>query len=128
MNKSDMHMYSHTLLRVVIGLLFVIQGYRKFTNPDGVVAMLTGIGFPLATFFAWILLLSELVFGALILVGFKIKYTAWPLAFILLVAELTVVMPGQGILSVNSFFHVISIAALVVLATAGQTKWAISKN
>jgi len=128
MNKSETHMYAHTLLRVVLGLLFVFQGYRKLMNPEGVVSMLTGIGFPIPMVFAWILLLSELIFGALLLIGFKVKYTAWPLAFILLVAEITVVIPWQGLTSVNSFFHVISIIALIALATAGPTKWSVSKN
>ena len=128
MNKSEMHMLGHTLLRVTLGLLFIFAGYGKFVNPEGVVGMLTGIGFVAPTFFAWVLLLSELIFGALILIGFKVRYTAWPLAFILLVAEITVVIPGQGISSTSSFFHLISIAGLITVALTGPGKWALSKN
>ena len=128
MNKSEMHMLGHTLLRVTLGLLFIFAGYGKFANPEGVVGMLTGIGFIAPTFFAWVLLLSELIFGALILIGFKVRYTAWPLAFILLVAEITVVIPGQGISSTGSFFHLISIAGLITVALTGPGKWALSKN
>ena len=127
MNKSEIHMLGHTLLRVTLGLLFVLSGYRKFINPDGVAGMLTGIGFPLVTFFAWVLILSELVFGLLILVGFKVRYTAWPLAFVLLVAEITVVLPN-GFWSTNSFFHLIAIAGLVTIALTGPGKWALDKN
>ena len=94
MNKSDRHMFGHTLLRVTLGLLFAIAGYKKLMNPEGVVGMLTGIGFIVPTFFAWILILSELIFGVLVFVGYKTKYTAWPLAFIMLVAETTVVAPS----------------------------------
>jgi len=128
MNKSEMHVFSHTLLRIFIGLMFVVAGYKKFMNPEGVVGMLTGIGFPAVTFFTWVLLLSELIFGLLILVGFKVRYTAWPLALILLVAEASVVVPNQGILSTSSFFHIISIVALITIASFGPGKWAISKN
>ena len=130
MNKSDMHMFSHTLLRVVLGLMFVIAGYKKFTSPEGVVGMVSGLIFPLSTFptfFAWVLILSELVFGALIIVGWKVKYTAWPLAFIMLVAEVTVVAP-KGFWTSNSFFHLMAIVGLAILAFGGPGKWALSKN
>ena len=126
--SKDTHMIGHTLLRVMLGLLFVVAGYGKFSNPQGVVGLLTGIGFFAPTFFAWVLLLSVLVFGALILIGFKVRYTAWPLAFILLIAELTVVIPNQGILSTPSFFHLVSIAGLATIALTGPGKWAVGRN
>lgn len=125
--RSQYHMYGHTLLRVTIGLLFVIMGYSKLTNPAGIIGMLGNIGFPAATFFGWLLLLSELVFGVLILVGYKVRYTAWPLAIILAVAALTVIIPGEGVGSASAFFHYISIAALISLAWTGPGEWAISK-
>lgn len=126
--RAQYHMYGHSLLRVTIGLLFLIMGYNKLTNPGGIIGMLGNIGFPAATFFGWLLLLSELIFGALILVGYKIKYTTWPLAIILVVAVLTVVIPGEGIGSASAFFHYISIAALISLAWTGPGEWAISET
>ncbi len=128
MNKSDKHMLGHTLLRVVIGILFLQAGINKFANPDGVVGMLTGIGFPAPVFFAWILLLSEIIFGALILVGYKVKYTAWPLVIIFLVALGTVVIPSGGISSNNALFHIITIAGLITIALTGPGKWALDKS
>ncbi|MEK6912732.1 MAG: DoxX family protein [Nanoarchaeota archaeon] len=127
MNKSDRHMFGHTLLRVTLGLLFAIAGYKKLMNPEGVVGMLTGIGFIVPTFFAWILILSELIFGVLVFVGYKTKYTAWPLAFIMLVAETTVVAPS-GFWGSNSFFHLITIAGLATIALTGPGKWALSRD
>lgn len=125
--RSQYHMYGHTLLRITIGLLFVIMGISKLTNPSGIIGMLGDVGFPAATFFGWLLLLSELIFGALIFVGYKVRYTAWPLAIILAVAVLTVVIPGEGIGSPSAFFHYISIAALISLAWTGPGEWAISE-
>lgn len=126
--RSNYHMYGHTLLRVIIGLLFLIMGYNKLINPSGIIGMLGNIGFPAATFFGWLLLLSELVFGALILIGYKVRYTAWPLAIILFVAVFTVVIPGEGASSASAFFHYISIAALISLAWTGPGEWAVSKT
>ncbi|MEK6843951.1 MAG: DoxX family protein, partial [Nanoarchaeota archaeon] len=77
---------------------------------------------------AWILILSEAIFGALILVGYKVKYTAWPLAFVLLIAEILVVIPNGGIGSSNSFFHLIGIAGLITIALTGPGKWALTKK
>ena len=128
--RSKHHMYGHTLLRVTIGLLFVVSGFNKLMNPDGVTGMLGGIGFPTPIIFAWILILSELIFGALVLVGFRIKYTAWPLAIVLIVATATVVIPNpqQGWLSTNAFFHYISTAGLISLALTGPGAYAATKR
>jgi len=128
MTKGEMHMLGHTLLRVVIGLMFVFAGFAKVTGIEGVVGLLTGIGFPVATFFAWILALSELIFGALIFIGFRTKYTTWPLAFVLFVAWMTVVIPSDGISSTNSFFHLTAIAGLITIALTGPGKYALTKQ
>jgi len=128
MSSSNNHMLGHSLLRLTMGILFLVQGIRKFQNPDGVVGMLTGIGFPIPLVFTWILILSEIIFGALILIGYKVKYTAWPLVIILLVATLTVVLPSGGFNSVNFYFHLISIAGLITIALTGPGKWAITKS
>ncbi|PIY81432.1 hypothetical protein COY00_00575 [Candidatus Pacearchaeota archaeon CG_4_10_14_0_2_um_filter_35_33] len=125
--RSQYHMYGHTLIRMTVGLLFVIMGFSKLKNPSGIIGMLGNIGFPAATFFGWLLLLSELIFGALILVGYKVKYTAWPLAIILVVAVLTVTIPNEGISSATAFFHYISIAALISLAWTGPGELAVSE-
>ncbi len=128
MSNSDNHLLGHFLLRLTVGILFLVQGIGKFQNPNGVTTMLTGIGFPIPLVFAWILILSEIIFGALILIGYKVKYTAWPLAIILLVATLTVVIPSGGFNSVNFYFHLISIAGLITIALTGPGKWAVSKS
>ena len=120
-------MLGHTLLRVTIGLLFFVMGFRKLMNPEMIIGMLSGLGFPGASFFGWILVLSELTFGAFIFLGYKVKYTAWPLAFILAVAAFTVTIPNEGFGSPNSFFHYIGIAGLVTIALTGPGKWALSK-
>lgn len=128
MATKDMQMIGHTLLRVFIGLMFVLAGFKKVTGIDGVTGMLSGLGFPAAVFFAWVLALAELVLGLFVFAGFKTKYAAWPLAFVLLVAEVLVVIPGAGIASSNSFFHLIAIAGLVTIALTGPGKWAITKE
>jgi uncharacterized membrane protein YphA (DoxX/SURF4 family) len=125
-SDSEKHMIGHTLLRVSIGLLFLIAGIGKFMDPTKIIGMLGGLGFPAESFFGWLLILSEGVFGALILIGYKVKKTAWPLAIILAVAWILVTVPNSGITSSNSFFHLIGISGLVTIALTGPGKWAIS--
>lgn len=129
MSDSNNHMIGHTLLRVAIGLLFLIAGINKFNNPDMIIGMLSGLSFPAATFFGWLLILVEVIFGALVLIGYKVKYTAWPLAIVLAVAWILVAGPNSegGILSNNSFFHLIGIAGCITIALTGPGKWAVSK-
>ena len=122
---TNKHLIGHTLLRVTIGVLFLIMGFSKLQDPSGIIGMLGGLGFPIAAFFGWTLLLSEIVFGALILVGYRVRKTSWPLAIILAIAWITVVIPTDGITSPNSFFHLIGISGLVTIALSGAGKWAI---
>ena len=128
MSETGNHMLGHTLLRVVIGLLFVVSGIKKMLAPDMVIGMLGNLGFPIAPFFAWVLILSEALFGAFVLVGYKVKYTAWPLAIVLIIAEILVVIPNGGVGSTNSFFHLIGIAGLITIALTGPGKWALTKK
>ncbi len=78
--------------RVLLGLVMLVPGLLKLfvIKPSAVVGMLSGIGFPVATFFAWVLILSEIVFGIAILASWKLKYTVWPPVIIMLVAAFTV--------------------------------------
>ena len=128
MKDRELHLLGHTLLRVTLGLMFAIAGFNKVMGIDGVTGMLSGLGFPVPLFFAWILALSELVFGALIFLGFQTRYTTWPLAFVLLVAEILVVIPNSGIASSNSFLHLIAVAGLVTIALTGPGKWVVTKQ
>lgn len=76
---------------ILLGLLMLVPGVLKLfvIKPAGVVGMLTGFGFPAPTFFAWLLIPSEIVFGALVLARWNLKYTTIPPMIIMVVAGLT---------------------------------------
>ena len=84
--------YAGTVNRILLGLVMLIPGLLKLfvLKPAAVVGMLEGIGFPVAAFFAWVLILSEIVFGIAILARWKLEYTVWPPIVIMLVAAFTV--------------------------------------
>ncbi|MEK6953120.1 MAG: DoxX family protein [Nanoarchaeota archaeon] len=122
---------SQFLLRLGLGIMFLFTGISKLLNPSAIIGMLSGLSFPIPTFFGWILLLSEIIFGALVLIGWKVKYTIWPLVIILLVATLTVFVPQIGkdpMAMISVFFHIIGILALISISLSGAGKWAIDKR
>jgi len=122
--------YGLAILRIVAGLLFLLPGIMKLMDPAGITGMLTGLGFPAPSFLAWILLLSEIIFGASLIVGWKTKYTTWPLVIVLLVATLTVALPGaleNPMGWVNVLFHLVGIGALINIFLDGPGAWAVSK-
>lgn len=110
------------VLRIALGLLFIIPGLSKLASPGIIIGMLRDLGFPAAALMGWILLLSEIVFGAAVLAGYKVRTTVWPLAIIMVVAGVTVAIPqiGSNPLAVPmTLFHLVALAGLVSLYFTG---------
>ena len=55
--------YGPTILRIFLGFLFLVPGISKLMNPSGIISMLTGLGFPMATLLK-LLRLSKLLLTA----------------------------------------------------------------
>lgn len=91
--------YVKTLNLVLLGLVMLLPGLMKLfvMKPSAVTAMLTGLGFPIPMFFAWILILSEIIFGIAILARWRLKYTVWPPIIILVIAGLTTTISWQSL-------------------------------
>ena|SRR3989344_336259 len=87
-NTKDLAMKANWLL---LGLVMLVPGLLKLLviKPSAIVGMLSGMGFPAPVFFAWVLILSEIVFGALILAKWKLHYTVIPPMIILVIAAFT---------------------------------------
>ena len=116
------------LLRISLGLLFFLLGIVTVISPEGFVGFIASLGIP--AFFAWLALLSELVFGFAILIGWKTKYTIWPPFIVVLVATIMVQLPGAfDIPSISVFFqHTTLLAALLLIWKYGPGAWAVGKN
>lgn len=128
---KDKAEYGPVILRIVLGLLFLIPGLGKLMNPAGITGMLGNIGFPVAILFAWILILSEIVFGIALLIGWRVKYTVWPLVIVLAVAGLFVALPSLDMSNpgtiINLLWHLVGIGGLITLSLIGPGKYAIDK-
>ena len=111
--------YAPFVLRLGVGGIFVYAGIMKLINPSMVTGMLDNMGFPGAAFWAWLLILVEVLCGASVLLGFKTKWTAIPLAVVMLVVISTTNDVKTG---------VILLAGLGSLWLSGPGKWALSKD
>jgi len=67
----------------------LFNGYYQLSE-GGTGVFLSTLGFPIPALFAWAMILSQLIFGVSVLIGWKLKYTTLPLALILVVAAITV--------------------------------------
>ena len=83
-------MNGNMFLRLSTGLLFLVVGGKKLMSPDFVVNMITNLGFPAPVFFAWLLIIAEVVCGLMLVANFKAKLATYPLMAILVVAIIMV--------------------------------------
>ena len=120
-----------TLLRIPLGLMFVIIGLIKIQDPSGISGFLGSIGFPISMFFAYLMFLTEIIFGLSILIGYKVKYTVWPLVALLFFAVILVIIPSTQFNPASIAvlgMHILSITSLLAIYILGPGKWAISKD
>jgi putative oxidoreductase len=110
-------------LRIGIGGLFLITGIMKIMNPPAIIGMLDNLGFPGPTFWAWLLILAELLCGAAVLTGFRLKWTTIPLAIVMIVA--IAVNLDQIMIPLN---NAVILSALVSLWLSGPGAWALDKR
>ena len=119
--------YGPFVLRVALGLLFIIPGAGKLFNPAAPTSMLAGLGFPAPAFFAWLLIAAEVLGGLALLAGWQVRWAVLPLAVVMLVAIFTVVIPNMNGNPVNLLFHILALAGLTSVYATGPGAWALGK-
>lgn len=117
-------------LRVVTGLIFVLAGYAKLQGIDGFATALAGVGYPIGLTLAWLVALTELVAGAMLVLGIQTRKAAIPLKVIIVFAVITKLFLGGfgGAAWNNVRYDLLLIAALSVLAGYGAGAWSLEKN
>jgi putative oxidoreductase len=82
-------------LRASIGFGFLFHGYAKLSHgPDKFGHILAGLHMPVPDLLAWLTTVTELTGGLAILTGTLVPLAALPMAFVLLVAIVTVHLPN----------------------------------
>ncbi|GIW66314.1 MAG: hypothetical protein KatS3mg095_0212 [Candidatus Parcubacteria bacterium] len=79
------------LVRVAVGLIFIVHGYQKLQMGFGAVTGFLGnIGVPLSQFFGYVLPLVEFIGGLFLIFGFLSRLSALLLSIVMVVAILLV--------------------------------------
>ncbi len=111
-----------TVLRVVVGLIFVAHGAQKLFGEGfgGAAGMMEGLGTPAPALAAVALVLVELVGGAALILGLFTRLAAVPLSFSMLVATLLVHLPNGFFSSGGGIEYTLLLTvACVALALTG---------
>ncbi len=111
------------LLRIGVGLIFVLAGWGKLTGIENVQSFFGNVGIPLAGIMAWVVALVEFVGGLMVLIGYKVKIPSLLLAFIMIVAILTVKLGGDGGFSGMrvDIMLLVSSSAIAILGSGGYS-------
>lgn len=120
MNKQ-LSAYGITLLRIVVGIIFVAHGFQKVSGGglEGTAGFLGSLGIPLPAVAAGLLIATELVGGLALILGLGTRAVALALAFDMLVAILTVHLQGGFFLPKGYEYVLMLLVANVSLALTG---------
>jgi putative oxidoreductase len=112
--------------RVTLGVLFVSTGWGKLHQLDKVTEFFTQLHIPYAAFNATLVSWTELICGALLLIGLASRFAAIPLIITMTVALLTA-KRGElnGLPALFGMVEFTYIALLVVVAIVGPGAFSI---
>lgn len=113
--------YSSTLLRIVMGLIFITHGAARlyYNSVSDFGEYLNSQGFLIGVFLAWVITIGEMVFGSLLAIGYKVKYCVIFHALIVITGIFLIHLPngwfvvGHGANGVE--YSVLILAVLVFL-------------
>jgi putative oxidoreductase len=117
-------------LRVATGLVFFMHGWQKWEGGlTGVTAFLTSLQFPMPALFAVLLVGTEVVGGAALILGAFTRLAAKFTAIVAFVALLTVHV-GKGFFIQNGGYEFILLllAASLMILVVGPGSWSADKK
>jgi putative oxidoreductase len=125
---------AYLLGRIAIGLLFVWSGYVKLAFMEGNIGYMQAYGLPLAALAIWPAALVELIGGAAIALGWKVRWSA--LALIAFTAVATVIFHAYwAVLAdqmLNQQIHFMKniaiVGALLSVSAYGNGRYAIERT
>jgi len=124
---SDLRSWGLTLLRVVVGVIFIMHGWQKLSMGfQNVAAFLGSLGIPLSTLAAVLLTIVELLGGVALILGVFTRYLASLLAIDMLVALILVHIKGGFFAPKGVEFPLLLLTANLNLLLAGAGALSVS--
>jgi len=105
--------YGPILLRIILGIIFVMNGYFALfvLRPGGAANLFTVIGVPLGSALAWYLIVAHVAGGLMMIVGLKTRWAA--------IANLPIILIALVLLHVHQGFFM---TGTIVDAAAGTAR------
>ncbi|MDZ7756934.1 DoxX family protein [Rhodohalobacter sp.] len=113
------------LLRIGVGLVFVVAGWGKLNGIEGVQGFFGNLGIPMAGIMAWVVALVEFVGGLMVLVGAKARIPNLLLAIIMVVAIFTTKLGDFDISSADVRVDILMLLITLSLALMGSGKYSV---
>lgn len=112
------------LMRLCIGGIFLYAGWMKLNDMETVVGMFAQMGYVMPAFWAYLVAIVEAVGGGLMILGICTRISAILLAAIMVVALVTVHIPG-GKFDAGTQLVVTLLAGNLLLSATGGGMWRI---
>lgn len=126
--------WAYALGRVLLALLFLWSGYGKLMNPAGTAGYMKSFGLPLPEVLVWVALLVELAGGAMLVLGYKVRWAALALIVFTVIASFVfhafwAVPPAQAMgQQINFMKNIAIIGGLLALLAHGSGRYAIERS
>jgi len=108
------------LIRVGVGLIFINHGWMKLNNVAATVTFMGGLGIP--EWLAYVVMIVELVAGAMLVAGILTRAAAVATAIIALFAFLLVGFPSGGLTGSELELMLLAGSLAVILAGSGKAR------
>lgn len=114
------------LIRIAVGLIFLLHGWSKLEGMDNLVAWFATLGFPgfLAYFVAW----SEVLGGLALIVGIFVRYVGILLGIIMAVAIIKVHLgKGYSVATGGYEFALVLMLGAFAITTFGAGAYSLAR-
>lgn len=109
------------LIRLSVGMIFVMHGIAKIGNIAGTAGFLGMVGIPAPEIMVYVLIAIEVVGGLMIISGFALRFAAVLTGIAMVVAALTVGLPSGGYQGAE--WEIMLALASFGLVLTGAGKW-----
>ena len=129
--NKNLNEWSLTLLRVVLGVVFLYHGYLKLFVPGGftgTINFFASLGMPIPVYSALLVSVVEFLGGLFLVLGMVTKWSSALLAVDMLVALFVVHIKNGLLVSKGGYeFVLVLLAGLAVVLTSGAGNLSLGK-
>jgi putative oxidoreductase len=126
--------YALTILRVLVGITFLLNGLPKFGNISGFTGFVASLGVPLPGFFGIFIPVLEVVGGLLLIAGLATRWVSLLFAIEMLVTTLLVKLPRLGFIApqgqpgVGAELDLLLLVCALLLLTHGSGPLSVERS